>query len=148
GGAALSRTLEILKMQLKNKPNLKVRILALPDFLQRKDRLQLKKMKNEFGKRFNYLITSPKTRFDQSFKYCENHVKLVIVDEKYFVTGGSSITDRLASKGDQTPHRNVKNDTFFERCLAGGYRDHDIVGKGPLAKVMREGFFKLYASWQ
>lgn len=137
-GAPFHRSLELIRERLGAKPQLRARILANFEVLQYADWGMLRTLKRDFPARFDYLITHQKIELAERFRCVDNHIKVVIVDEKYFVTGGSNLWNVLGTEG-KGPE---------SRVLPQGSRDMDVVGSGPIAQSMRVEFYKLYAIWR
>ena len=72
-----------------------------------------------------------------------NHIKLLIVDERYYVVGGTNLDDNLCSEGTKP----VEGPIAHPEIAAGG-RDEDVVGRGEMAAELRTLYFKLYAVWE
>lgn len=72
----------------------------------------------------------------------ENHVKLMNIDEKYYVIGGTNYQDRLSVEAD----KNTKPVNISDSLLGSGSSDMDAIGCSlSTAKVARREFFKLFA---
>lgn len=138
GGEPFQRILKAIQDRMAEKPDLKVHIIVSFDVLEKADKALLKDLKTQFGDRFSFLVTSKVMTLGASQ---ENHVKLLLIDEKYFVMGGSNIDPFMTS---ETP---VPVDPKLP--LGGlGFRDMDIIGEGVVAKTMRQQFFALYHKWE
>lgn len=124
----------------------KVHIIASKDFITGENSTLITDITKEFPDRFFFLITD---RILQGFPLAtiENHEKLLIVDEKYFVIGGSGITPSMSEIGDQAPAE-PEIDHWKDRFVASGFRDMDAVGKGPIAVAFRTHFFSLFLKWE
>lgn len=141
GGKRFDETLEALETAMINNPELKVHLTCSDDFTQESKPL-LEHLQNNYSSQFNYLETSRWMVLNPEFTTIENHVKGTLIDEKYFIIGGTGITDKLISVGDKpTPPDNL--------FLGSASRDTDVVGSDPdLVKTMRMEFFKLYGLWE
>lgn len=148
-GKAMTRTLQAIKAQLEKKPNLKVRmVISSMAFVgQTPDEMnQLNILKKDYENRFEFILLTLTPGIDSELRSYDNHMKMFVVDEKYFVFGGSSVMDQFSSKGD-VAHELPPNLSLVEQLSEIRFRDHDLVGKGPIAKTMRLVFYKQYASW-
>jgi phosphatidylserine/phosphatidylglycerophosphate/cardiolipin synthase-like enzyme len=81
-----------------------------------------------------------------NFSIEENHVKLLVVDAKYFALGGSSITE--AQRREVVLDADEEIGYVNKYLLPRAYRDTDIIGLGIVSQRMRVEFFKLYRIWE
>jgi phosphatidylserine/phosphatidylglycerophosphate/cardiolipin synthase-like enzyme len=139
----------LLKIQqsLEKKPNLKVHILLSEDFLKSEEKDLLKELQEKFPIRFNYLITGTELQITPYLGSKENHQKVMIVDDKYFVLGGSGVKSSMSTKGDETPKTN-RPPSWKDDMVSKAFRDMDVVGEGNLAKSLRQHFYDVYQSWE
>lgn len=143
GGKGFRELLEVIEHRMQIKPELKVHLLCSDSLLETEDRTYLECLSK--NPNFHYLITNMKIN-PLNFSIEENHVKLLVVDEKYFVLGGSSITE--AQRREMIPNHDEES-TFANRYfLPRAFRDTDVVGEGMIAERMRVEFFKLYNVWE
>lgn len=144
GGVSFRAILDLIHAQMQKKPTLRVHLLLSPDLLEPADRIALQALaKNE---RFYYLITGRLLHLYPSPCLQENHVKLLIVDGKYFVVGGSGINHRMISE-DYVPIKQFRREPLSSRCIDQTFRDTDIIGAGPAARTMRVQFYRLLSKW-
>lgn len=139
GGEKFQEILELIEQRLQEVPLLKAHLLLSPDFLKSPGcREKLRHLQEAFPERFQYLIHGRSYHVTRRGIHTEeNHVKLLIVDEKYFVMGGTSITNNLSSEY-ATPSQSTLS------AYSSSSRDNDIAGESlPLAKVMRQEYFNL-----
>lgn len=104
----------------------------------------LEALKTLFAGRFYYVITTDSDVLKQEDKayISENHTKLIIVDEKYYLLGGTNLVDPLSSKDvNKYPIANNLAGQFFPRAAY----DMDAIIRGPMAKKLRKEFFNLLA---
>lgn len=145
-GECFREVLKLIQIQMKLKPELKVHLICSGDLLEKEDLKLISKLAK--NPRFKHLIT--KKEVCSSFKGIhseENHVKLLIVDEKYFVTGSSGIVPKMVREESPPPLFKEKFN-IKDQLLAPGFRELDIVGEGVLATRMRVEFFKLFSIWK
>lgn len=147
GGKAFCDALESIRSNMRRNDVLKAHLISSPDFLHKEDLALMEEIRKEFPDRFHYLLTDRKTEFFPRFQSVENHVKLLIVDEQFFVVGGTGLREALNNKADGTDQDNGLWRNFAERIFPRYWRDSDIVGKGNIAKTLRLEFFKLYAMY-
>jgi len=140
GGEVFRNALKAIKERITSKPDLKVNILIVPDLLEKKDKKLIKKLHEDYPNNFHCLQSH--FQFNRKGYRVENHVKLVLIDEKYYVIGGTNYQDNLS----QETKANAKPHSAVDKLMGAGSVDMDIVGKGvALASVMRREFFKLQA---
>jgi phosphatidylserine/phosphatidylglycerophosphate/cardiolipin synthase-like enzyme len=144
-GTYFREFLIVLRDRLKEKPNLKCHMLVSHDLLEAADRVCLKKLKKDFPQQFEYLITEGILTLQPTLSSEDNHVKLMVVDGKYFTIGGSGISQKMCS--DTAPKHN-SHTTFADRFLKPCFRDFNVIGSGDVAKTMRQQFFSLYRIWE
>lgn len=138
GGKPFRDIVKAIRNRMCEKHDLKVHIILSFDLLEKEDRALLKSLKTQFGDRFSILVTSKILSIGASQ---ENHVKLLLIDEKYFVMGGSNIAPSMTSESPVLVHPTLP--------LGGlGFRDMDLIGEGDVAKTMRQQFFALYHKWE
>jgi len=145
GGKEFRKILHLIEQRLQEKPSLKAHLLVNPELLEPEDKHMLKELQDRYQGRFLFLIHSPHVHFEGGIHTEENHVKMLVVDEKYFVTGGTSIHPRLASEtqGDRSDVKAPRARTA--RALDLSSRDNDIVGESEnISKVMRRQFYSLF----
>ena len=145
GGKEFQKTLRLIEERLQKKERLRVHLLLNPEFLEPEDETKLAFLQETYKDRFTYLIRPTQVYFSRGPHTEENHVKMLVVDEKYFVSGGTSIQPRL-SRETQGGRPDVKTPkAVFSRTLDPSSRDNDIVGESEdVAKVMRRQFFNLF----
>ncbi len=103
----------------------------------------LDRVKEQFPDRFHYHITTMGLSFAKGhWQVCEHHIKLLVVDEKYFVVGGTNLWDSFCrSKVEDA-------DIFYfhpvKLIAPRACFDMDVCCTGPLAKQMRHLFFDLW----
>jgi phosphatidylserine/phosphatidylglycerophosphate/cardiolipin synthase-like enzyme len=144
GGKNFREWLQIIDQRMKEKPELKVHILCSEDLLEEEDKQYLASLSQ--NPQFHVLVTQVQFHYSDPSWSEENHVKLLIVDEKYFVMGGSGMNEvqvREITPEDYTPASLVN-----KFIMPSSFRDADIVGKGEIVQRMRIEFFKLYTVWE
>lgn len=150
GGTVLKKILTVVAERLESVPSLKVHILACPTFFDAKDKLMIQSLQRQYPNNFNLQLTASVMSYIPDYSAIDNHVKCLIVDEKYFSVGGTNFDEVLCTDGRYTPPRNPERESAGLNLPGGpaGVRDQDVVGAGPLAKELREHFFLLYAVWE
>jgi hypothetical protein len=145
GGKAFRDGLESMRSEMKRNKVLKVHIISNPEFLHKEDIELAGTLKKQFPGRFNFLISDARTEYFPRLQTVENHVKLLVVDEQYFVIGGSGFREALNHKADGTDKKDNIIRSFADKIFPRYWRDNDVVCRGALAKTLRLEFFKLYA---
>lgn len=148
GGSSYREVLELMDTKMTQNEQIKTHMIASVDLLEPADKEMLNKMKEKFGDRFNVLITDRYYKVGLDFHSEENHVKMLVVDGKYFVGGGTGIHPRLSRE-----HYDLEQDgekpTPAARLLDPASKDADIVGESKeIAHAMRDQFFNLYRLWE
>ncbi len=146
GGKIFRKALRAISKNMRSNPSLKVHLIASYDLLESKDYKIIARMQRRFPN-FHFLETNTRVTIDPVLRTIENHVKLLVVDEKYYVVGGTGLQQGHFSAGDVPPVPNLEA-PWKERFVGGGLRDMDAICQGPLAKTLRLEFFKLWAVWQ
>ncbi len=148
GGEIFRMALDNIRFALEHSPSLRVRILLSEDNLEKLDCAQLKELARNFPDRFNYLITKRMFRFFP-FSIFENHVKMLVVDEKYYVVGGTNFYTGVNTRGDGADIPTMKSwTTLAGLAMSSYYRDFDLVGRGHMAgQNLRKEFYQLFEKW-
>lgn len=146
GGKVFDACLKLIKERLSTHPKLQVRILSMSDLVTASNRELIQMLKTEFPTQFHYLETSRRIQFFPQIKTFENHEKILIVDEKYFVIGGSNLSDE--SNRTTTEVEALTHLSFVEWLIGAGMNDIDAVVSGPLARLVRLDFYRLWAKWK
>lgn len=148
GGSSYREVLELMDRKMSQNELIKTHMIASVDLLEPADKEMLQKMKEKFGDRFNMLITDRYYKVGLDFHSEENHVKMLVVDGKYFVGGGTGIHPRL-NREHYDSTQDVEKPTAAARLLDPASKDADIVGESQdIAHAMRDQFFNLYRLWE
>ncbi len=140
-----------MEKRLDEKPNLQVHLLLSRAILASEDHAKMKELQKKFANRFIYNINSPIVYLSSGLHTEENHVKLLIIDGVYFMSGGTGTHERLSREnlvrdGATKP---ALFDIIQSYIMSIGVRDLDMAGKSPqLGESLREQFFKLYQIWE
>jgi phosphatidylserine/phosphatidylglycerophosphate/cardiolipin synthase-like enzyme len=141
GGEVFREALNAIKDRLQKNPKLKVHILSTPDFLEKADKKLLKYLAKTYPDNFHYVISTFK--LNSSGYRIENHSKLLVVDEKYIVLGGTNYQDRLVGEAD----KDEKPTAIADNLFGIGSNDMDVVARGTeIASELRQEFFNLYST--
>jgi phosphatidylserine/phosphatidylglycerophosphate/cardiolipin synthase-like enzyme len=147
GGKILRQILELIDQRTQECPQLKTHILTSPILLEEQDKQMIKMMRKKYPHNFHIQYTANVFNLLPDYSTMDNHIKCVIIDEIFFSVGGTNLDESLCAEGIDPPPRNQKGGLAGPN-LPAGTRDQDVVGRGPLAKELRETFFKLYALWE
>ena len=137
GGEPFLQILSLLDQLLESNPHLQVHFILTPILMDETDLEMLALITERYPEQFHALITETIPLLTSEWVSMENHTKMIVVDEKYFITGGTSMKERTDF-----------NDHHDHHILWYKAKDMDIVGKGPLAKSLRLGFYRLYNLWE
>lgn len=147
GGEALNEILGLIDKQMEQHPDLKTHIIVSEDLLTKENKKILKLLAEKYQARFNYLITDRIIRTEPYLLSEENHVKLLIIDGKYFMMGSSGIEKQMVR--EEAPSKENHQGTFVSKLLTDAFKETDIVGSGvSIAETMRQQFFDLYSIWE
>lgn len=148
GGIIARKLLSAIEARMDVCPNLQVKILATPIFLENEDFALIEHLKAKFPNRFRLVHATNVAIIWPDVTSIDNHTKMFIVDERYFSIGGTNLEETQCSEGTYTPPRTGNKLTEIAKSLPAGNRDQDIVGRGAIAKEMRQTFCKLFALWE
>jgi phosphatidylserine/phosphatidylglycerophosphate/cardiolipin synthase-like enzyme len=144
GGPIFCEALDRIERRLRDVPALKVHIISNDDLLESPEVEKMKQLAAEFPERFNYIVINDRFEWSNTLKYREMHIKAFVVDEKYFVIGGSGMHQELCTDIPETEESRNCLLAFFPKAS----RDMDAIAVGPTAKTLRLVFFKMYALWE
>lgn len=145
GGERYLEVCDILRALLETNPNIQIHFMVSQNsgLLSKSDQKILQELKKNYPNNFKYLITDFSGLLIQSggVYTTENHMKMLIVDEKYFQVGGTNLVDNLArsSKPDEYSPK-----TLQQAFLPEASSDQDVVVSGPMAKKLREDFYNVW----
>lgn len=148
-GGEIARTLlKALEERIKQVPNLQVFIVGAPILLEEEDWQIVEHMQKTYPANFHYEMTSTISKFVPEVTGIDLHIKMFVVDEKYFSCGGTNLDETQCAEGTWTPQKNMNKHSAISANLPAGMRDQDVVGRGPFAKQLRSAFLNstLYGS--
>lgn len=143
-GNPLAQVIEILREKLAENPELRVHfLLAYLSLLNSEEEIkELKELAALYPNQFFIVYRVPIFSMQNKGIYTsENHIKLLVIDEKYFVMGGTSLTNHLCQSYADNYE---KPDSFLKSFVPGASSDMDVVGAGPITQTLRKEFFQLY----
>lgn len=146
-GQVFEELLETIHEKLVENSKIKINLLLFQslNFISETNVQFLESLQSQYNDRFTYLITSDGSLMEQGGKFyvTENHTKLIIVDEKYILLGGTNLVDQLSTPDvNKYPSR---VDTFGADFLPNAARDMDAIIKGPIAKKLRKEYYLMLA---
>ena len=147
GGDALRDILKHIANNLIDKPNLRAHIVVTDGptgLLVDEDRKMFHDLHERFPDRFQYVFAQNTFHLSPCCHMEENHVKLLVVDEKYYQVGGTNIHSGLIR---ETYHPNLEDKVLAPtgEMLSKGSRDLDTVAESEaLARGLRRQFFNLF----
>lgn len=143
-GEVFQQVLDIIADQLRNKPQLQVHMMMseAADLISPDNRNYIHLLTTTYPDRFHALYSqNTGLIFQEKQLYTtENHLKLLIVDEKYFLLGGTNLVDSL-SRSAAIDAQGAGPAVHF---LPKGASDMDMVVSGPMAKKLREEFYTVF----
>ncbi len=146
GGPLLHRIMDMLEKRMQTMRGLKVHLLCSTMMLEPSDKKRLEAMRNRYSRQFHLNYTSSVISYQGDILVTDNHVKMCVVDEKYYIFGGTNFDECLCTDG-VTPVDQPIKDCIIGSKLPKGARDQDVVGRGALAKDLRVLFYQLIAFW-
>ncbi len=146
GGGNFEEVLGLIEKQMDKKPRLRVHIIVSEDLLSEQNISTLKRLEERFEYRFKHLVTKRIFCTKPFLHTEENHVKMLVVDGKYFAVGGAGIHKKMTR--EHCPDEDVPNTTFAEKFIDKAFRDTDLIGEGAVAETMRAQFFALFRKWE
>lgn len=148
GGRPFRQTLMLIAERLAAKPELKAHLLLSKDLLEQMDLKFLEVLSKKYPQRFVYLISDRLMIWDQNGVHSEeNHAKLLVVDGKYAMTGGTGIHKRM-NRSTCAQEEFDFNETMGARCLDPAFCDTDIAISGKPVLAARRQFFRLFQQWE
>ncbi len=147
GGTIARELLAEIEARLEVCPDIQVRVLATPILLESADYAMIKRLETHYPQNFHLEHATNVTVVWPDLTGIDNHVKVCVIDEKYFSMGGTNLDESQCSEGTFTPSRDNNKLNMIAANLPAGMRDQDIVGRGPIAKQLRETFCKIFALW-
>ncbi|MCE5319110.1 MAG: phosphatidylserine/phosphatidylglycerophosphate/cardiolipin synthase family protein [Parachlamydia sp.] len=140
GGHVFREALKAIEQRIQANPQFQAHVLSTNDLLEKEDKKLIQEFKKAYPLNFHCLQTS--ADIDSHLYRRENHVKVLIVDEKYYILGGTNYQDRLSEESA----RNQPPNNCLDYLLGTGSSDMDVVGRGKtMSQTLRREFFKLYA---
>lgn len=145
GGEMFPVIVRILRDRMLAEPGLRVHLVVARSFCLLPSSAEdvLEAVKRQFPDRFHYQVTGMQFSFVHGhWQTREHHVKLLVVDEKYFVVGGTNMYDSYC--------KSTVTDAgifYFDPVRQLSPRaccDMDVCCVGPLVKDMRALFFELW----
>ncbi len=149
GGEMFKKIVRVLRDRLLAEPQLRVHLAVARGFCLLPFSAEgiLESVKRQFPDRFHYQVTSMSLAFANGhWQTREHHVKLLVVDEKYFVVGGTNMYDTYCTS--DVLDQNVFYFDPVQQLVPRACYDMDVCCRGPLAKNMRELFFELWERYR
>jgi phosphatidylserine/phosphatidylglycerophosphate/cardiolipin synthase-like enzyme len=166
GRKAFDEVLDAIDIRMQEKPELRVHILTATRLVTDQDKFKsknwqkIKELTKKYPDRFftEFTFESFQANPNSSgFKYISNHAKLMIVDRKAMITGGSGIEDRWAYSTGLEPCKGYSDTGFVNASIAKTFRDKDFLifpkkddGEGTGNSVIERSaleFYKLFTRW-
>jgi len=145
GGKPFRDVLNLIVHRMSLKPDLKAHLMLSRDLLEPED-IQLLDTIKKSNPNFVYIVTDRIYTTVPEMLSEENHVKLLVVDGKYFVMGGTGINKQMTR--EIVPKENNTTQSRDSKFIDKAFRDTDVIGYGQVAQTMRNQFFNLYRIWE
>lgn len=147
GGKVFLDILDRLEKRMQERSHLQVYMLNSAILLIDSDLSSIHRLLSLYPQQFHHQLTHQVFHPLPEVANMDNHIKTIIVDEKYFTLGGTNFDEAFICAGTSSrPHVNPAG--LARDQLPDGNRDQDVVGRGSLAKELREAFYKQYALWE
>ncbi|MDP1835863.1 MAG: phosphatidylserine/phosphatidylglycerophosphate/cardiolipin synthase family protein [Chlamydiales bacterium] len=147
GGPLLEKALLLLETCLTQKPDLKVHLFVSDcPLFGWADKRKLELLAQRHPDRFHYLIRGMSgLRNGYNLVTSENHIKMLVVDEKYVVLGGTNLFhyQSRSKVPEDIRYENLVNYFHPKACI-----DMDLVVRGPCAANLRQDFYRLWALYE
>lgn len=147
GGSVFRDLMRGCEGRVKLFPKLQVFFLIAPVLLESYEREMIKTFEEKYPQNFHFQYSDSVFEALPDYFAIDNHLKIIVVDEKYYSVGGTNFDEFLCSDGVSTPVRRA-GEGIARNTLPGGMRDQDVVGRGPMAREMRILFHKNFALWE
>lgn len=143
GGKPFDRLLKLFEQKLEQNDKIVIRILTSPAFISSEQHAIINTLTERYPTRFEVVETASTWEWGlRNVKMIENHGKMFVADQKYFVTGGNNITNWQLSK-EQLEEINYEGTLGLGRLM-----DIDIAGRGDVAKKLKGHFDDLWLKWK
>lgn len=149
GGNIFQKIISVTKQRMLEKTDLKVFLMLEPIFLDEKDRDIINQLQKEFSNRFFVSWTGFAPTSFPNANVHQRHSKFLVVDQRYFVLGGTNFEDLMCTHGDCIPEdiKSPRRYMFTERPLA--FRDQDVVCcSDKIARELRKEFHYSFKLWE
>jgi len=135
GGEIGHRVLQAVEQRLAETEGVQVYLLTNPLLIEDADIELIKNLGKRYPQRFYYTFSARVPMMQPAVTTIHNHMKLIVIDERYYIAGGTNLHDRFCSSG-------------IEPVEGEGGRDSDLIGRGAQAVHLRKIFFNLLAVWE
>lgn len=143
-GAVFEHLLDTVHEKLMENSEIKINLLLFQalTFITAEHIQFLETLQSQYSDRFTYCITKASGLMQQGEKIyvTESHTKLMIVDEKYVLLGGTNLVDQLSTTD---VNKYPRQDTLGSDFLPGAASDMDAVVRGPVAKKLRKEYYQM-----
>lgn len=157
GGTSFDQILDAIKKRMEERKELRVHILSSTRFITKENQDKISELSNRYPTRFFTVYTHETHQANPNepgFKFISNHAKMVIIDRKAMVTGGSAIEDRWTYSSDLiAPEFKLKQSGFINSMLSKSFLDKDFLiyaqdnnNKSLIDRSALE-YYKLFSRW-
>ncbi len=150
GGEVCQKYLAAIEKRMKLNKRLQVYVMLAMTLMEDKDKVYMDQIEGLYPRQFHVVYTTSVIDISKDLSAIDNHVKMLVVDERYFTVGGTNYDDSMCTDGSAPVERHDKPGVsgFVAANLPSGSRDQDLIGKSQLiARELRQIFHKLFALW-
>lgn len=147
GGPDYRQGLRFMAEAMDRNPNLQVHLMYETILMDPEDKAMTEAIARDYPEQFHAVQNAIELEIVEYGASIGNHLKILVVDEKYFVIGGTNFEQTLSTEGlrpEIEPHR----DNGVGALGYAGSRDMDVVGVGPMAETLRKVYFVTHARFE
>lgn len=148
GGKTARDLLAEIEARLETCPTLQVSILSTPFLIEAQDYVIIERLRKRFPRNFRIVQAQSVATFWPDISGIDNHIKVLVVDEQYFSMGGTNLEQSQCADGTYPLPRNGNKSHSIGNQMPSAHRDQDIVGRGEMAKELRQTFCKIFTLWE
>jgi phosphatidylserine/phosphatidylglycerophosphate/cardiolipin synthase-like enzyme len=144
-GREYREALRLMGEAMERNPQLKVHLLYEAFMLDEEDCRLHDQLRQRFPAQFHAVQTAMETNLVENGSTVGHHMKILVVDGKYFVVGGTSLEQTLSTEGLRPEE---ERESIRKEFAIAGARDMDVIGVGPLAETLRRVYFAAHARFE
>jgi phosphatidylserine/phosphatidylglycerophosphate/cardiolipin synthase-like enzyme len=147
GGPEFREALRLMGEALERNPKLQVHFLYDRILMDPEDKALTEQLALKYPERFHPVMDAIEIELVESGASVGNHMKILVIDEKYFIVGGTNFEQTLSTEGLRPEIEQLRDNAIGSLQYAGS-RDMDVVGIGPLAETLRRVYFVAHARFE